>query len=140
MSSSRRSGQKPRVSDWVLDASALLAYIHVEAGAEVVDDALRNGVTIGAVNLTEVVARLTDLGWAETQIHEAVDATSVAIVHFDEVMAFDAGLLRQHTRHAGLSLGDRACLALARRLGASVLTADRAWRDLDVGVPIVLIR
>jgi len=137
MSSSRKSGQKPSVSDWVIDASALLAYIHVESGAEVVDDTLRGGVTICAVNLAEVVTHLDDRQWAEARIREVVDATSVVIAEFDKEMAFDAGLLRQHTR---LSLGDRACLALARRLGASVLTADRAWRDLDVGVDIVLIR
>jgi PIN domain nuclease of toxin-antitoxin system len=95
---------------------------------------------IGAVNLAEVVGKLVDDGWTEVGARDAIAASATHVIAFDEDAAIDAGLLRPHTRHAGLSLGDRACLALARRLGASVLTADRAWRDLDVGVPIVLIR
>ncbi len=128
------------MSDWILDASALLAVVNNEPGATQVKDALTEEAAIGTVNLAEVVSKLIDGGWSDEGIRASVAPWGIEIISFDEDAAFDAGLLRQHTRPAGLSLGDRACLALARRLGASVLTADRAWRDLDVGVPIVLIR
>lgn len=124
----------------VLDASALLAMLNREPGRERVLTALREDSVIGVVNLAEVVTRLTDRGWAETRIREVVGASMVAPRGFDAEAAYDAGLLRRQTRHLGLSLGDRACLSLARQLGAPVLTADRAWLDLDIGVEIEVIR
>jgi PIN domain nuclease of toxin-antitoxin system len=123
-----------------LDASVLLAYAYDEPGADLAREAIVEGSVISTVNLAEVVTNLHDRTWSTDKIADLIGAASLQVVAFDETMAYDAGLLRQQTRHLGLSLGDRACLALARRLGAPVLTADRAWRDLDVGVEIEVIR
>jgi PIN domain nuclease of toxin-antitoxin system len=124
----------------VLDASALLAFVKDEAGADAVTSALAGQAVIGAVNLAEVVTKLADDGWTEAGARATIAACGTDTVSFDEETAYEAGLLRAATRHLGLSLGDRACLALARRLGAPVLTADRTWGNLDVGVKIEVIR
>ena len=128
------------MSSWVLDASALLACIHHEPGEEVVTDALVAGASMSSVNLSEVVARLSDAGMPAEDIRETLYSFELTIVPFDEEGAFAAGLLRPSTRRAGLSLGDRACVALALRTGLPALTGDRAWRDiasiLDVEIEI----
>jgi PIN domain nuclease of toxin-antitoxin system len=128
------------VSDLVvLDASALLCLIHREAGWEAVSASLPRS-RIGAVNLGEVVARLSEHGVTPSAIDEALRLLDLRVVDFDAEQARASGLLRQATRAAGLSLGDRACLALAAKFDATALTADRAWRGLEVGVKIELIR
>ena len=123
----------------VLDASALLAMAQHEPGADVVADAIPDSV-IGSVNYSEVVARLADDGASETGIAVFVNSLRLTVIPFTEDQAFVAGLLRPITKSRGLSLGDRACLALGMRLGYRVLTADRAWDGLDVGVEIALVR
>lgn len=95
---------------------------------------------LGAVNLTEVATRLLDLGFASAEVDRLLTRLRFTVVSFDADLAIRAGLLRGGTRDLGLSLGDRACLALAQREGLPVLTADRAWLELDVGVQVVLIR
>jgi PIN domain nuclease of toxin-antitoxin system len=127
------------VSDVVLDASALIAYLRNEPGGAEIATMLPGSV-ISAVNLTEVVTRMIDTGLSFGQANEIVTETSVATVPFDEPQAFAAGALRIPTRARGLSLGDRACLGLARLLGVPALTADRRWSDLDIGVEVRLIR
>ena len=127
------------MADVVLDASAVLARMLDELGCEIVE-AVIDGASVSAVNLTEVVQRLVDLGANDTSVAETVRALSWRIVEFDEGLALQAGLLRRATRSKGLSLGDRACLALGKRLGLPVYTADRAWAELDLGVEVVLIR
>lgn len=95
---------------------------------------------LGAVNLAEVATRLLDLGVSAADIDGLPERLRCEVVPFDEDLALSAGLLRVQTRHLGLSVGDRACLALAQREGLPVLTGDRAWAKLDVGVEVVLIR
>lgn len=95
---------------------------------------------LSAVNLVEVATRLLDVGASATEIEGLPERLRCEVVPFDEELALGAGLLRVRTRHLGLSVGDRACLALAQREGLPVLTADRAWAKLDVGVEVVLIR
>ena len=124
---------------FVLDASVVLATILNEKGGDKVADVMQRSL-LSSVNLSEVVARLLDLGFSEGDIEKVVSETGVTTVPFDEALAIAAGRLRAATRSRGLSRGDRACLALGRHLGATVLTADRAWADLDVGVAIELIR
>jgi ribonuclease VapC len=124
----------------VLDASALLALLQNEAGAERVA-ALLSGGAMSAVNLSEVVARLSDHGMPADDVREALDGLPLDVHAFDREAAFAAGELRRITRGAGLSLGDRACLALAARLGLTAVTADRAWATIaDDIAPVILIR
>ena len=123
----------------VLDSSAILALVHGEQGAEVVAGILPNAVA-STVNIAEIVAHLADGGAPDERIRGVVGALNLHIVPFDEDQAFTAGALRRVTREKGLSLGDRACLALARQTGLPALTADRIWADLDVGVEVRLIR
>jgi len=123
----------------VIDASALLALLNAEPGADVVAEALPGGV-ISAVNLSEVVAKLCDAGMPEKTIHQALQPLGIEIVPFDEEQAYQAGLLRVATQDMGVSLGDRACLSLAKKLGVVALTADRVWAGLSVGVTIKVIR
>lgn len=128
------------MSEAVLDASALLAYANLEPGLERVREALTAGATISTVSLAEVVTRTIERGWTEAESRSFIVQSLVVPVPFGAEDAYVAGLLRERTRHLGLSLGDRACLAVALRLGAPALTADRSWSDLDIGVEVVLVR
>lgn len=123
----------------VIDASALLALLNAEPGADIVAEALPGGV-ISAVNLSEVVAKLCEAGMPENAIRQALQPLGLEIEPFDEEQAYQAGLLRAATQAAGISLGDRACLSLAKMLGVVALTADRTWAGLSVGATIKVIR
>jgi ribonuclease VapC len=124
----------------VLDASATLAVINGEPGAEKLTPDLLARAAGSAVNLAEVQTKLVSRGWTSEQAWE--DATSPVreVVSFDEGQARTAGDLMIQTRHLGLSLGDRACLALGMALKVPVYTAEKTWRKLKVGVRIHLIR
>ena len=130
------------MSSWVLDASALMAYLYGEPGIDRVTAALATGAAISTVNLSEVIAKLADRGMPEQRIRDTLETLGLDIAEFDADDALAAGLLRPSTRAAGLSLGDRACLALGQQSGAPVLTADTAWSALDLGpdIEIALIR
>lgn len=123
----------------VLDASALLAVLFDEPGADAVE-AILPGARMSAVNLSEVVAKLSDLGLDRGDILKDLSELDLVICDLDRSQAEFAGLLRRTTRQAGLSLGDRACLALAASLNAIAVTADRAWGDLEVGVQVQVVR
>jgi PIN domain nuclease of toxin-antitoxin system len=124
----------------VLDASAILAVIGGEPGAEKLTSDLLARAVGSAVNLSEVQAKLVSRGWPFEQAWE--DATSPVreVLAFDEAQARVAGDLVTQTRHLGLSFGDRACLALGIALGLPVYTAEKAWKTLKVGVRIHVIR
>lgn len=123
----------------VFDSSALLAITFEEEGAEIAAQALNDGI-ISAVNVSEVITRYTDLGASEDDARASLLAFGLEIYPFDASLAIATGLMRSATRDAGLSLGDRACLALAIREQARVLTADRAWATLDLDIAVELIR
>ena len=123
----------------VFDSSALLAITFEEEGGEIAVQALNDGI-ISAVNASEVITRYVDLGASEEEALTSFRAFGLAIYPFDESLAIATGLMRSATRDAGLSLGDRACLALAIREHSSVLTADRAWATLDLDIAVELIR
>jgi PIN domain nuclease of toxin-antitoxin system len=127
------------LSDVVLDASALLALVHGEHGAERVL-AVLDGAAISAANLAEVVSRLAERGRQPASIRRQLARLPLDIVAVDEDLGYAAGFLRPSTRAHGLSLGDRICLALAGGLGATALTADRAWARLGSDVRIELLR
>lgn len=129
----------------VLDASSLLAYLRDEPGAGTVADAIAEGAVISSVNLAEVLARAADRGADPTRLADELRRRGLldgAIISepFTESDAVEAARLRPATRALGLSLGDRACLALATRLSAPVFTADRAWRELTLGLDVRHIR
>ena len=123
----------------VLDASAVLALAGGEPGAQRVRQAIGDSL-ISAVNFAEVGTRLLDIGGGAGDIVRLLRRLGLNVVPFDEEAAAQAVHLRHATRQYGLSLGDRACLALAIRQNATALTADRAWAALDVGCRVELIR
>lgn len=95
---------------------------------------------MSAVNLSEAVAKMRERGWSKQDAEDAVAALDLAIHDFDLPQALHAAHLRPVTRHRGLSLGDRACLALAASLACPALTTDKAWADVDLGITIEVIR
>ena len=123
----------------VLDSSALLALLNDEPGADVVAGLLRNSA-MSTVNVSEVTAKLAEAGIREHDIRRTVGGLVLEMAPFDADQAVQAGMLRRATRKAGLSLGDRACLALAKRLGVPAATADHAWQRVDVGVRLTMVR
>jgi ribonuclease VapC len=127
-------------NSWILDASALLTLLNEEPGSGHVAEAIEQGAIMGAVNMSEVVSKLSELGVPGEAIHEILDNLGITIVDFDRSLAYNAGLLRLRTKKAGLSFGDRACLSVAERLQKPCLTADKAWAGLELPIEIKLIR
>jgi PIN domain nuclease of toxin-antitoxin system len=123
----------------VLDASALLAHIGQEPGSEGIDE-LAVEALMSAVNLAEVFAKLAKRGLSQNEADMIVYRYRLVVVPFDEELARQTGALRPATKSLGLSLGDRACLALAQREHLPVLTADRSWANLDLGVSVKIVR
>jgi ribonuclease VapC len=131
----------PVVGGCVLDTSALLAWLWKEPGDAAVQTALTaGGCHLSAVNLAELLAKFSDAGLGVDDGLALVAELELIIDACEGADAAESARLRGTTRATGLSLGDRACLALARRLGLPVLTADRAWREVDVGVRVEFIR
>ena len=129
----------------VLDASALLAHLRDEPGADVVGEAIAGGAVISTVNLAEVFSRVADRGGDPAKLAAELTQSglldgAITVEPFTAADAIDVGRLRPLTRDAGLSLGDRACLALARRLDAPALTADTDWQGVAHGVELRPIR
>lgn len=123
----------------VLDASAVLALLNDEQGAaEVMEDI--DDAVLSAVNYAEVVSKLVERGRDIHAVREAIGGLGVPIIAFDQALAERTGGLRPLTRHRGLSLGDRACLALAERNRSATLTADRRWQDVIPSVEVRIFR
>ncbi|HEX7944855.1 MAG TPA: type II toxin-antitoxin system VapC family toxin [Phenylobacterium sp.] len=127
------------MTDLILDSSAVLAWVHDEPGGAALEPMLRDAA-ISAVNLAEVVSKLIEQGYTPQQAISVVGTFPSLVEPFDEGLAVAAGLMRAETRRHGLSLGDRACLALARREELPAVTADRAWVQVEVGVEIRMLR
>lgn len=128
---------KPRV---VLDASALLAYLQRERGYEAVEPVLENSA-LSAVNLSEVLQKAMAAGVSTDGLETDLEVVGVRVYAFDAEDASRSAELWASTRRLGLSLGDRACLALAKRLHAPAYTADRAWAEVKVaGVTVKTVR
>ena len=123
------------MSNFVLDASALLALLNGEVGSDQVMKVLPQAV-IASVNFAEVVTKLADEGRNVSEIRLYLDALGLEIIDFNTELAYQTGFLRPLTRSMGLSLGDRACLALA----VPALTCDRAWATVSLGITVELIR
>ena len=124
---------------YVLDASAVLCLLQAENGAERVAEALPDAM-IGAVNYSEVVAKLVEAGIDEMTVDSLIDKLQLNVIPFDRVQARLAGSLRSTTRKLGLSLGDRACLALAAAKGATALTCERIWTKFETPCKVETLR
>ncbi len=123
----------------VIDASALLALLNQEPGADAVEEHL-DAAAISAVNWCEAYGKIRQAGVGGDALVDGFTETGIEIRPFDAEDARLAGELVCLTRKAGLSLADRACLALAGRLGVPAVTADRTWLSLDIGVEVIGIR
>jgi ribonuclease VapC len=124
---------------FVLDASAILAVLNREPGADAAIAEIDNAI-VSTVNYAEVASKLIEKGRDRHAVKEAIHGLGVQIADFDQDLADRTGELRPLTRHRGLSLGDRACIALAEREGAPVLTADHRWRDVIPTIEVRLFR
>lgn len=122
-----------------LDASALLAYLQQEPGADVVRPYIADAA-ICTVNLSEAVSVLVRKGHPFAAVKADIEILDLTILGFDEELALETGALIVKTKEHGLSFGDRACLAVAAREGIPTLTAERSWADLKLGIDIQLIR
>ena len=123
----------------VLDASALLALFHEERGTERVEAAL-DGALISTVNWAEVLQKSVAHGVDVGGMDEELESTGVTFEVFTLPQAEIAGKLWTATRRLGLSLGDRACLALGLERSLPVITADRAWKKLRLEIAVDVIR
>jgi len=123
----------------VLDASALLAYLQDEPGGERVRDVLADSV-MSSVNWAEVIGKARDERVDTQGLREDLASLGLALEPFSAEQGEIAGRLKERTKRLGLSLGDRACLALGRARGETVYTADRAWLQLELGVDVEAIR
>jgi ribonuclease VapC len=131
------SSEPPRTC--VLDASALLAFLHGEPGSEAVRPMI-SGALISSVNWAEVVQKSLDWGVAVTGLREDLAALGLRILPFTWAQAEQAAELWLTTKSLGLSLADRACLALGLEVDLPVLTADRTWQGVGARIAVQLIR
>jgi|LakMenEpi03Aug12_release.lakeMendotaPanAssembly.Ray.scaffolds.fasta_scaffold867984_3 ribonuclease VapC len=123
----------------VLDASAMLALLNEENGYEIVEQHLTNSV-MSTVNLSEVVSVLMDIGISKEEAETTTAELLSEIIAFDQQQAYAAASLRKITKPYGLSLGDRACLALGKIKNLPVITADKAWTKISQNIKIICIR
>ncbi len=127
----------------VMDSSALLAVSKGERGAEEVMELMESqDCVISSVNMAEVATRLLDMGLPPEQLDRACRQFGIDVIDFNHEQAVACAALRPLTKSSGLSLGDRACLALAKLMQGTAVTSDHAWQDVKaaVGVPIIQIR
>jgi len=133
------------VSNAILDASAFLAYLYDESGAEVVESAIIQGVYMSAINWAEVLSKVSDKGEDPESLtvqlqNKGLIGESFEILSTTEADALLIAQLRPLTKNIGLSLGDRACLALGKRLELPVLTSDKIWANINLGIQVTIIR
>jgi ribonuclease VapC len=128
-------------SNVVLDASAVLAYLQEEKGCTQVEKVLSEGdAIISSANYAEVVTKLIDIDMREPEIRVVLENLEMTIKPVDENQAWYTGMLRQKTKRYGLSLGDRACIALAESLNLPILTTDKQWDKVDTPINITQLR
>ena len=123
----------------VLDASALLAYLQLEPGADAVKAALGEA-TMATVNWAEVIEKVSPSESEAVELRYGMQSLGLTLLPLSAVQAEIAGRLRESTARFGLSLGDRACLAVGMDSGGVVYTADRVWLELGLDVEIKAIR
>jgi ribonuclease VapC len=127
------------MAEVVLDTSAVLALLRNEPGAEPVRAALP-AAAMSAANYAELISKLIERGSPASEAIISAADLGLTVVALGAAAAVRVGAMHETTRGRGISLGDRACLALGAELALPVLTADRAWAELDLGIEVVLIR
>jgi PIN domain nuclease of toxin-antitoxin system len=127
------------VTEVVLDASALIAFLREERGADKVAAVLA-GSCISAVNLAETYCKLVEYGKPLDAVAFQIERLQIPVIPFDAEQAQIAASLWNKTRAVGMSLGDRACLSLALRTSLPALTTEETWQKCDIGVKVVKIR
>ena len=123
----------------VLDTSAVVALMLKERGAEAIEPYLE-GALVSAVNFAEIGAKMLERGATLNLVETELRAAGIAVIPFDEEQALETARLRPLTKERGLSLGDRACLALAARTGRIAVTSDREWTEVGLPIEIKLFR
>ena len=128
---------------YIMDASALMAMVKNEKGGSLVDTLVdEHECMVSSVNIAEVSSKLLEAGVESTHLKRMIRTMNVQIIDFNQEQALASAELRLLTKSAGLSLGDRACLSLAKLMDGTAVTADRPWMDVAeaVGVKVLLIR
>lgn len=125
---------------YILDASALLAMLHDEPGAKQTIECIAKGSAISAVNYCEVLGKCVELGISAEQFVQMFKNFHLPVLDFNELLARRAGALKSVASQFGLSLGDRACLALACEYKVPAVTTDRVWKQLGEDFNVFLIR
>ena len=126
---------------YVMDASALLAQMQSEKGCEIVDNlVLEHECVVSAVNLAEVATKLMDKGLAPERLARTLKELDVQPIDFDLEQSLLCAKLRINTKSAGLSLGDRACLALAQLMQGTAVTTDHAWQDVKDALDVKILQ
>ena len=123
----------------VIDASAILALLKMEKGYEKVANRLDDAI-ISSVNFSEVITVISRNGFGTEDVIKSLKNTFLHIIEFDTEQAIITATIDKTTKKHGLSLGDRACLALAKQKNLPVLTSDKVWKGLDLDVEVQLIR
>lgn len=122
----------------VVDASVVLAVCHQEEGSDQAREAIRHGV-ISTVNLSEVYEKAIKFG--RLPIADAIVQTAALdIIEFNELHALEAAKFAEQARKKGISFADRACLALGMCTSLPVVTGDRKWLEIDLGIKVELFR
>ena len=127
------------MTDVVLDTSAVIAFLRKEPGGDLVAPILR-GARLSTVNYCELIGKAKDINIAHDIAASTLARLGLETVPFEETHALAAAAMRESTRSLGLSLADRACLALGLLLHCPVFTADRRWKDAATGIDVRLIR
>ena len=130
------------MSACVIDASAVLAYLFDERGADVACDWMDRGAAISTANVQEVVAKLIDKGSSHEDAGDDVDLLALDIIDLTYEDSLTAGAMIATTKSVGLSAGDRCCIALAKRLAVPAVHAERRWQELasNLEVEMILVR
>ena len=134
-----RQNARTTMTDVVLDSSAVIAFLQREPGSDLVAKVITRSI-ISTVNAAEVVAKLTQFGLTADEAVDSVRALPTRKLPFDLHQALNAGTMWARSKSVGLSLGDRACLALAEAMQIPAMTSDRRWMKFKTAVEIRLIR
>jgi ribonuclease VapC len=126
--------------EYILDSTALIALVSLETGSQRIVELLENSA-VSAVNLAETANKLLEKGFSVAQVRESLAKLELKVENWSEDMAYRSAEFTRFNKSHGLSLGDRACLTLAKQLHATAVTSDRAWRRVpSLGVPIMIFR